>query len=205
MNPLTQCARGKPPLVRSPSTSGVASAGFCILTRRPRTVGADAAVDDGRGPTGWTGRMTRGKRLWAFDDQERGVLVGDPTAPTLRTVLERAQQRSELGVEALMDTTRAHSIDRLCVTTGLRGNHFFRRNHRCPGNHHQPSIEWSDLSPTAKNSQRGSRSSRDEVRRKEVRVQIAPGPSMHRRRMDSQVLSSFRVEVVRSWLHSEAG
>lgn len=83
--------------------------------------------------------MTRGKRLWAFDDQERGVLLeATPHFPTLRAVLERAQQRSDLGgrwlvqstvaeldemyslVEALMDATRGRK--RLEILEGLRAS-----------------------------------------------------------------------------------
>lgn len=75
----------------------------------------------------WLARaMARGKRLWGFDDSERGLLIEATTnIPTLRGVLARAERRAELGgawvvqatvgeldemyslVEALMDGTRS--------------------------------------------------------------------------------------------------
>lgn len=84
--------------------------------------------------------MTRDKkRHWLFDEQERALLWEATTnLPELRAVLERAQQRSDLGgrwlvqsnvaeldemyslVEALMDATRARK--RLEILDGLRAS-----------------------------------------------------------------------------------
>lgn len=79
--------------------------------------------------------MSRRKRLWGFDDEERGVLV-EATAgiPELQAVLLRAEPRADLGmwllrasaselddlyslVEELMDITRSRK--RLDLLEGL--------------------------------------------------------------------------------------
>jgi hypothetical protein len=77
------------------------------------------------------------KRLWGFDDSEREILVtATSQIPQLRTVVERAGRRPELGnlwvveasvveldevyslVEALMDATRSRR--RLDQLDGMR-------------------------------------------------------------------------------------
>ena len=80
--------------------------------------------------------MARRKRLWAFDDEERGVLLkGAAGIPALLSVLGRAERRVDLGgawvveasvseldemydfVGALMDATRSRRC--LDVLEGL--------------------------------------------------------------------------------------
>jgi hypothetical protein len=79
--------------------------------------------------------MARRKRLWAFDDEDRGVLLeGAAGIPALLSVLGRAERRVDLGawvveasvseldemydlVGALMDATRSRR--RLDVLEGL--------------------------------------------------------------------------------------
>ena len=80
--------------------------------------------------------MARRKRLWAFDDEDRGVLLeGAAGIPALLSVLGRAERRMDLGgawvveasvseldemydlVGALMDATRSRR--RLDVLEGL--------------------------------------------------------------------------------------
>jgi len=90
-----------------------------------------------RAPEAWlVPGMARRKRLWAFDDEERGVLVeGAAGIPALQSVLARAERRAELDgawvvqatveeldemydlVGALMDATRSRR--RLDLLDGL--------------------------------------------------------------------------------------
>lgn len=80
--------------------------------------------------------MARGKRLWGFDDEERGVLLGATAQiPELAAVVARAEKRVDIGVwivqasvselddmyslvEALMGGTRSRK--RIELLEGLR-------------------------------------------------------------------------------------
>lgn len=80
--------------------------------------------------------MARGKRLWGFDDEERGVLLAATASiPELAAVVTRAEKRADIGVwivqasvnelddmyslvEALMDGTRSRK--RIDLLEGLR-------------------------------------------------------------------------------------
>ena len=91
---------------------------------------------DARGGTCFVAGVADGRRLWAFDDEQRGLLLDATTnIPELHAVLERARPHAEIPglwlvqasmaeldemyglVEALMDGT--HSRRRLDVLDGL--------------------------------------------------------------------------------------
>ena len=93
------------------------------------------------GPMWLSRAIARGKRLWGFDDSERGVLVDATTnIPELQALVARAQRRSEFGgvwlveaavrelnemyslVEALMDGTRVSDRRSALTIARARGS-----------------------------------------------------------------------------------
>lgn len=69
--------------------------------------------------------MTRGKkRHWLFDEQERALLWEATTSlPELRAVLERAQQRSDLGGRWLVQSNVAELDEMYSLVEALMGAH----------------------------------------------------------------------------------
>jgi hypothetical protein len=58
------------------------------------------------GPTWLSRAMARSKRLWGFDDSERGILVDATTnIPELHALVAGAQRRSEFGDLWLVQAT----------------------------------------------------------------------------------------------------
>jgi len=72
--------------------------------------------------------VTRGKRPWGFDDEERQVLV-EATAqiPTLRAVVARAEARADLGGVWFVQATGAELDEMYSLVEALMGGMRSRR------------------------------------------------------------------------------